>query len=164
MVLLKINHDKLIKEKLDICIERACKDLYLNDYYLIVNGDHGEDHVTERSIVFRLGIYLDKYLSKYKSLNKYHLDSEYNRSMNDLKRVAFRPDGCSPDLIIHRRGSNNYNLLIIECKGWWSQRNKIKEDQIKIQDFINDKEFNYKFGLQIIFKKDGVKLEWIDKM
>lgn len=163
MGLLKINHNDLIKEKLDICIERACFDLYINDYNLIVNGEYKEDHIAERSIVFRFGIYLDKHLAKFKCLNKYHLDAEYNRDIDDLKCIPSRANGCSPDLIIHKRGSNNDNLLLIERKGWWSLKGTIIDDCNKIRDFMENKEFKYRFGLLIIFKKNGVSFKWIDK-
>lgn len=32
--ILKIDYNKLLKEKLNLCIEKACSDLYLNDYEL----------------------------------------------------------------------------------------------------------------------------------
>lgn len=163
MEFFKIDHNELLKEKLDLCIKKACSDLYLNDYELIATGKNQKDHVAEQSIVFRFGIYLDKHLSKYKSLNKYHLDSEYNRNIDDLKRLPSRPNGCSPDLIIHKRGSNDHNLLVIECKGWWSLDNKVNEDGIKVMNFIEDTQFNYKFGLLIIFEKEGANIKWIDK-
>lgn len=66
-------------------------------------------------------------------------------------------------MIIHKRGSNDHNLLVIECKGWWSLDDKMNEDGIKVMDFIEDGQFNYKFGLLIIFEKEGANIKWIDK-
>ena len=65
-------------------------------------------------------LYLNKYIDSNKLLKKYDLDTEYNRDIEGFKRLANRPNGWYPDLILHKRGSNENNILIIECKGWLS--------------------------------------------
>lgn len=46
------------------------------------------------------------------------LDSEYNRNKADKKFLPSWKSGCYPDIIIHKRGSNDDNFLVIEFKTW----------------------------------------------
>lgn len=152
-----------MKEELENIIEKACKDLYKNDFYLIENRLH------ERAIVFRFGIYLQKYIDKSNNLKKYKLDNEYNRNMDELKRTPNYPNGRYVDLLLHERGSNNNNILIIECKTDWNDNTS--EDIKKIEDFmILNGIYKFQYGVSIIFRtgevsykikeKDG---DWINK-
>lgn len=51
--------------------------------------------------------------------------------MENVKNLTSRPSGCLPDLIIHKI-TNNYNLLLIECRGLWILNSTINEDCIII--------------------------------
>ena len=105
--------------------------LYENDQYLIsIEGGH---HVSERSIAHKLGCYLSNLI------NEYNVDCEFNRNL---------------DAVIHKRGSNKDNLVVIEVKPWWNH---------KKEDFINDEnkllyltdsnyQYKYKYGLSLIIK------------
>lgn len=148
-----------IKEKLDSCISKALYDLYKYDSYLVSSAN---GHVAERSIMFRLGVYLDKYLCEDDILKSYDFDAEYNKNEGDLKRMNNYPNGVQPDLIIHKRGSNEYNLLVIECKGHWSTRNSISDDNNKLRGYLKSP-YYYRFALQLIFGKKQPELIWIDK-
>lgn len=44
-------------------------------------------HVNERSIVFRFGLYLNKYLSNRKYLSGYYFDCEYNKDLDEPKYI-----------------------------------------------------------------------------
>lgn len=138
-----------MKEELKNIIERACKKLYKEDIYLINNK------VSERTIVFRFGIYLLRLMSRNQKLKSYTLDIEYNRNFSDPKRTINYKYGVCPDLIIHKRGSNDNNLLIMECKTYWNS--DTTHDIDKINDFTNPYgEYRYKYGVSIIFKDSKI--------
>ena len=110
-------------------IEKALDKLYKEDYDTLICINH-KQHVGERACVFRFGIYLNQILKRYIQFREYNLDCEYNRSYDDPKR---RSGGMLiiPDIVLHKRGSNDNNLVVIEFKGWWSKVNQ-KEDICKI--------------------------------
>lgn len=154
---IEMDQKSMFENTLKSCIKKACKDLYRNDSKLINDSNA---HTSERSIAFRFGIYLDKRLSKFKCFHEYTLDAEYNRNLADIKRLPNRPNGCFPDFIIHKRGSKRYNLLVIECKGWWSEKYEDEEDINKIRYFIEDDRYQYQKGLFIKFEKKQAVLTW----
>lgn len=137
-----------MKEKIECIIEKVLIKLYKNDKELIGRG------VCERAIVFRFGIYLQRIMSRDIELNEYNLDCEYNRNMDDLKRTENYQNGRYPDLIIHKRGSNLNNLLVIEFK---KRNSSSSEDIKKINDFMSlNGEYKYRYGISIVLKEKEV--------
>ena len=134
-------------------VQRAVDEVYKNDKSLIVRD------VNERSIVFRFGLYLYEIL-KFTEFKDFDIDVEYNRNGNDIKRIPSRPNGSFPDLIIHKRGVNTDNLLVVEFKTEWSNQTQ-QDDVKKIRDFMN-KEGKYKFryGATILIGRDKPHIEW----
>jgi len=133
------------KELVEI-IEKALEKVYSNQIYLINNNVH------ERSIVFWFGLYFHKLLqnTKYAAHN---LDFDYNRNFSGPKRTEKFTKGTYPDIILHERGSNDHNLLIIEFKTHWNSDNS--EDLKKLKDFTSpDCEYKYKYGLSIIWGEE----------
>lgn len=63
-----------MKKRIECILEKACKKIYKEDKYLINN------RVSERAIVFRLGIYIQRLMSWDTELKFYNLDNEYNRN------------------------------------------------------------------------------------
>ena len=144
------------KLALEFYIQKALNKLYKNDEYLIkIYSDkyNKDNHVSERGIVFRFGVYLEKYRLKY--FPQYDLDVEYNRNINLIKMLNNKP--VMPDLIIHKRGTNENNLLVLEFKTWWN-KNQI-EDIKRVKLFKN--ELNYKYGATILIDKEHYKICWI---
>ena len=136
-----------MKEKIECILEKACKKIYKEDRYLINN------RVSERAIVFRLGIYIQRLMNRDAELKLYNLDNEYNRNGQDSKRMPGFENGTYPDLIIHKRGSNINNKIIIECKTWWND--DIYIDMQKLREFINIRgKYKFKYGISIIFRKN----------
>lgn len=158
-----MNRKKLIEQELFKCLQKAGEDLYLYDQDLILKEDIQDFHAYERSICFRYGIYLNRYIEKNKMLKKYNLDAEYNRDLDEYKRLPRWENGCYPDLILHKRGTNDSNLLIVECKGWWTSEKKRKTDREKIKEFIYSERYSYMYGVQIIFERDQLKMQWFKK-
>lgn len=110
-------------------------------------------HVGERAIMFRFGLYFQKELDECGGYSGYYLDCEYNRIGIDPKKLE--DDLIIPDMILHRRGNNDGNLLVIEFKGWWNGNQK--NDEEKIERMVNKNgEFQYREGYTVLLGKDRV--------
>ena len=135
-------------------IEKALDLLYYNESKLFNLDDNAEieKHVGERAIVFRFGLYFQKVLDECGMFYGYNLDCEYNRNGSDPKRLIVG-DRIFPDLILHRRGNNDGNLLVIEFKGWWNRKQEYDEKKIR-QLIDKNGEFRYHEGYAIILEKD----------
>ncbi len=153
-------------EKLNGLIDTALDIVYEKDKHLITNypleydEEAKECHVGERAIVFRYAHYLLNLIDQDPdgTFIKYDLDCEYNRNGTQAKTLPAFPDGTFPDLIIHKRGNNDNNLLVIEFKTYWNRNQK--KDIRKLHQFT-DPGGNYAFlyGMAISFekKRDEVK-------
>lgn len=140
-----------MKEELDLSIRDALRMLYRHDKYLIDNCS------SERGIVFHFGGYLKNILNKKDTFKPYNVDYEYNRNMDDPKKLSLSV--VIPDLIIHKRGeSYPANLLVVEFKGWWNNQDH-KADKSKIKKFMNDDPYKYEYGLFVVFEKEKAKVE-----
>lgn len=156
------------KNVLDKVLNATMSDLYKFDLYLIRHikklGVEAEDiHLSERSIVFRYGLYLQDRI-KNTIFEDYNIDCEYNRNI-DLEKKYHDNNGkvlgCYPDIIIHKRGTNGDNLLVIEIKTWWNTNTEHDED--KLRDLTKQtSDYRYEYGLSITLGKDenSVKMKW----
>lgn len=89
------------------------------------------------------------------------VDIEFNREGVNKKEcevngvVSF----VRPDIIIHNRksGDEKENILIVECKKDPVHLDAIKEDKDRIKYFIQNKKYEYQFGLQVIYHSDKVE-------
>jgi len=125
------------------------------------------DNANERSISHRLAVYLEQEAAEFEI--DYDIDVEYNRVVTEngtpgdfIKEVLYgqlseecqgrrriRDDDTDaqtvfPDIIIHRRGSSEHNLLVIELKKTSSSRSG-KCDKEKIERYHTD--LGYENGL-----------------
>jgi hypothetical protein len=164
----------ICKNELELIINKCLDRLYQDDRYLIINTpadwdnykgdpDGGKDgHVGERAIVFRFGLYLWNELRDHAELKQLNLDCEYNRNFYDSKSFMGFDNGSYPDLIIHKRGSNGENIIVIEFKTWWnSDRTKDIQKIRGLMDISNN--YQYKFGVSILLakKRKQCNLEWV---
>ncbi len=148
--------DEIIK-----IIKKALNDLYLNDSILISR------FTKEEAINHWLAIYLDKYISENSEF-KYNVDVEYNRNItneffdenrqNNKKVIKWGVDGIKwkeiiPDIIAHKRGSNEYNYLCVEVKKKYKSNNAANKDLQKIIGLLNAP-FNFKYGCIIEYLPD----------
>ena len=89
----------------------------------------------------------------------YSVDMEYNRqgSEGDPKRLKGRR--VRPDLIVHVRGSEKGNLLVVECKkSNWSRTGK-KADITRLKRFRQEKRYTH--AAFVVLKSGGSKICWV---
>ena len=133
-----MNNDEL-KRKL---IEALMK-LYGKDYPLV------KRRCSERSIVFRLGLYLAKQFEN----EEYHVDCEYNKNGEKPKSLMGKTFNY-PDIIVHKRESNEANLMLIEVKTPNdSKREHLKNDIKKLKGFTSEIQYSYQLGVHIYISK-----------
>lgn len=127
-------------------VKKAMKKFYNHEKYII------ENRVSERCLVYNYSKYLQIYLKElnYDNLN---IDLEYNRNCGKAKSISIQKLSY-PDLIIHERGSNRNNKLVIEFKKWNNVRKDvIKRDEEKLKCFRS--EYGFEKAFLIIFSKDS---------
>ena len=79
----------------------------------------------------------------------YVLDCEYNRNSVHAKALPSFARGVYPDVIVHNRGNNDNNLLIMEVKTYWNPDNT--QDVKKIREFLaTNGEYRFSFGVSVI--------------
>ncbi len=151
----------MTEEKVKSAVNAALAELLKHDSYLL------EKDVNERSISHRLAGYLQSQFSGW------HVDCEYNRNHDDVKRLQLAPRHATdqdveavtvfPDIIVHQR-STDKNLLVIEIKKTTS-REKRDYDIKKLMAFKG--ELQYTFAAFVLLEtgagKAAVKeLEYIE--
>lgn len=129
---------KITNPEIKKTIKSTLLQFWKNDSYLL------QHNMNEVAITHKLGCYLQ---TKYKNVN---VDCEYNRNHDNPKQV--RQNGqnrnIKPDIIIHRRGSNDFNFLVIEAKK--SNNRQCENDLEKLQAFL-DVPLQYQYSLYIEF-------------
>lgn len=142
-------------------VMNAIEKLLKKDKYLL------RADVNERSITHRLGMYLQD------EFPDYDVDCEYNRNGIDPKRIGY-PETTEtndsegrtvfPDIIVHKRGNNDSNYLVVEVK---KSNSKVKSeiDREKLWEYKKHNGLNYEFALFLIIEvgdKPGItSVEWI---
>ncbi len=150
--------EKEIKRKLEISVGM----LFKNDAFLV------ENVVNERSISHKLAEYLQLLFPDY------NVDCEYNRmeiGEDDehfmTKRLNLGPEPINsddteaktvfPDIIVHKRGNNDDNLLVIEIKK--ADRDTMIDEK-KLKAFTNKCQLKYALGCLLTFSKSGHIAAW----
>lgn len=149
------------KEELESCIKNALDDLYENDEYLIYRegSTEIEKHSGERSIMFWFAKYFE--LNTRKIFDEYNVDCEYNRNIYAKKILPGFENGIAPDVILHKRGTNDSNIIAIEIKTPWNTATKT--DEKKLSELTNKcGVYRYSYGLSLKLGKcrECCKLKW----
>lgn len=105
---------------------------------------------SERPITHRLGLYLqDKFW-------EWDVDCEYNREGHDTKAVGLdeslfdRDSAVYPDIIIHKRGYEGPNLLVIEVKkNPDGHRQEVQRDLDKLKAYKRNLAYTYAVFLKV---------------
>ena len=133
-----------MKELLEKLIKKSLDDLYQNDQDLL------KRKVAERDLT---GLFAHYFRNNMKdtAIAEYNVDCEYNRDGYGMKEI----DGTLvyPDFILHKRGTNESNLLIIEFKTWWNSDNR--EDIEKLKAMMSEwYRYQYQYGYSIILNQE----------
>lgn len=134
--------------KIETRIIRACKRLLLKDIDLFLMKG------SERSICHRLALYMEPYFLAYNVDCEYDRDDSFKHKKIDL-REFYEDDNdrrdVTPDIIVHKRGENEHNLVIIEAK-----KNDAydaipdRRDLEKLTSYIREYGYQYGIALQLI--------------
>lgn len=136
----------LLNEAVDKC--------YQNDLELI-------ERSMEQASVTRICIYMQTLINndnRFTDLRSYNLDCEYNKNGEHIKETPRCPNGTRPDLILHKRGQNNNNMLVVEFKPCRAHNKKDIAtnkymDEIKLEDFTAQGVYNYQLGVWVKLHK-----------
>lgn len=143
-----------IKKLINVALEK----FYKNERDLIEINNQ-ENMVSERCMVFHIGNYMKNKMSTFEKFQWADLDCEYNRNMDDPKMLN-DDRRFIPDLIIHRRRSNENNLLVIEFKKKNADPQNKNVDRNKLMYLTNQEEtFKYNFGLFVELGSHKVSVE-----
>ncbi len=145
----KISLDEL-KAGVDFSLQLLCA----NDGFLLQHDAH------ERSITHKMGEYLQQWFSDFE------VDCEYSKHGLIAKRLPRNCDNKDkdlvyPDIVIHLRGVDTTNLLVIEAKLGWD--GTVPQcDLAKLVNFTDASGgYNYDYGLFVAFNgANPFKLVW----
>jgi len=171
MVRKKPNHDKMpvMKDQVLDSVRRSFKHLLEEDGHLLEcpieeHSSYDARKLHEVCINHRLAIHLEKEIIRaLNSKEAIFVDIEFNREGTDFKNTKINGEDkrVRPDIVIHNRkaGPKKLNLLVVECKKQGASEQDIEEDRQKIRALMKDKKYEYSFGLQVVYGRDGVKGE-----
>ena len=161
------------KELLEI-LRYSIEQFYILDKYLIANIHK----VHEQAIAHRIAHYFENICSVYNPAfyTTYNFDVEYNKNLQEAKEIfapcwqcrnikcsckAYKePHDSRPDFLIHKRGSNEQNCLVVEFKKWDSKPEDIQYDINKLKYFTCPKgEYKYLLGCLVLLKENSYKIE-----
>lgn len=127
-------------------LSNALNKLYKKDKILITRGG------MEQACVARVFYYLQKEIER-SELKTYNLDCEYNKDGEGSKWVNDVHTGeqfkARPDMLLHKRGNNDNNIVIVEFKGWW---NKSEYNDVRKLEAFTDQNGRYRYRLGIYVK------------
>jgi hypothetical protein len=127
--------------------------------------------VREDAMSGRIAYYIEDYLVFHRELNELSVDVEYNKHKFEEKTIPVVDARCigfkktpnasvRPDIIVHFRGNDNSNALVIELKKADSDANDILYDLCKLTIMTNKKlpekyRYGYELGLILMYASDG---------
>lgn len=137
-----LRENEEVAEQLITSLQQFIED----DHYLL------EVDANERALTHRIGMYLQA------QFDNYHVDCEFNRNGHEPKELYIGEEEVNaydvnavtvyPDIIVHQRGSNNENLLVIEFKKSSSRIDRAK-DINKLHAYKNDLEYRYALFIEL---------------
>ncbi|MDR1855508.1 MAG: hypothetical protein LBR05_11485 [Azoarcus sp.] len=136
-------------------LKSAINEFYKNDHDIISNKEGAVRYGIERAMCFRIGLYFSNLLRDNERYREYHIDMEYNKNKMKPKYLySDKKEWSQPDLIVHKRWSNDMNLLIVEfkdnIKASKNTVDKTGRDCNKLKAFTCSKgDYRYKIGLSV---------------
>ena len=131
-----------LKKKIKKCID----EFYLNESDLLKRENY------EVTISSKFAQYL------FMEFPKYDVDCEYNKHISGEKRVEELNQNIRPDIVIHKRGTDENNLVYIEIKTEHN-RDSRTQDYDKIRAMTKqDGDYKYQLGVFIDFNRNKENL------
>lgn len=144
-------------------VRRALCGFFKSDCDLLEIG------ANERSITHKFAEHLQRQFRHLK------VDCEYNRHGDDIKKLPLPVENIKnsdleaktvyPDIIVHRRGDDKCNLLVIEAKK--TAMGDMERDRCKLRAFTHPRgRYKYKCGLLLVFdtaKRKAFRVECFKK-
>ena len=128
----------VIKKNILHCIEK----IYENDSDLFNRNNH------EITISCKLAQYL------FIEFKEFDVDCEYDKHIDQVKYNSELNQNIRPDIIIHKRGTDEDNLVYIEIKTDHNRDSRMFDIE-KIKSVTKqDSEFKYRLGLFIDFNRE----------
>lgn len=154
---------QLLKEAIEEAFEKLNeKDGSLFEIPIDADADYEARKLHEVCVNHKLANYLEKYLFEKLDLNEetFFVDIEFNREGTNYKELEYNNEKgrVRPDIIVHNRksGDEKINILVVECKKSPAKIKDIQDDREKINAFLTNQKYQYDYGLQAIYSKDGV--------
>jgi len=153
-------------------LETAINSLLEDDFYLIQNN------ISERAITHKLAEHLQRTFPEYKvdcEYNKYEkidkfigidrenlskrLIKKYHEKLESLELDGLLSISTYPDIIVHIRGCNKHNLLIVEVKKFHGE--PVELDELKLKAFTEHgiNPYEYQLGVSVIIKTNKDRSE-----
>ena len=142
-------------DEIEIRVSNALELLSKADFYLLEKG------LNECSINHMLAYHLQS------QFQEWHVDCEYNKNWDKIKKVDLPKDKVDwtdteaksvfPDIIVHRRGGNGPNLLVIEVKKS-SNKSDRRHDYNKLKEYAKTLSYSCALFLEIGTKEKAS--EW----
>lgn len=145
-----------VKGRLQIAIDRFME----ADRWLL------QVSASERSVSHRLALHLQAVFRDW------HVDCEYNRIGAARKAIDIPKDPIAwddteaktvfPDIIVHQRGQDGLNVLVIEMKK--DDAPKAEFDRTKLRAFVLDLSYEFAVFLRFTTGDDGhfLEAEWFE--
>lgn len=145
-------------EELKNKVQSAVHLFLANDVELLTLADG----VHEQAISHRIAVYLETLFEGF------HVDCEYNKHLESTKRINVdlnSENTCKsckeklfrPDILIHKRGKNDKNIIAIEIK----KNKNCPFDEEKLKALTNkDDDYKYKLGVFIYFHNNEPKYKF----
>lgn len=136
-------------------VRKAYGELLLRDSFLLKND------ASERSIMHRFALYLEKYFPDY------HVDCEYNRDgmgsrPKVLRNLVERAEGLGlkmekprkvyPDIVVHRRGETT-GVLAVEFQKSNKSKKQKDYDALKLKAYKDELGYSFAFSITLPIKK-----------
>ena len=138
--------DSIIKRK----IREALQLFIAKDKQALLRVD-----IYEPTISHRIAVYLEELFPKF------DIDCEYNKTLLGKKKDR-NGKKIRPDIIIHVRGANEDNSVILEIKKSGKNSKLARTDIEKLRGCMTDT-LNYDLGVFIGILKRNIDICWIEK-
>ncbi len=148
-------------------IKSACHDLLVKDGILFsckIEEDFPYDSrkLHEVCINHRLAKYLEtRFIEQFPDEENLFCDIEFNREGIEKKELSYKGNVkvVRPDIIMHNRRSDHSkrNVLVVECKKIGAADSDLTDDKEKIKAFMIEPNYQYSFGLQVIYGAYEIK-------